>query len=89
MFYCTNPKFKYQFFNPDMTPGTPPNEDIINEPSKRNLIGALKALYVAYGGEEEVSNNIVDIIYKIANVISGKNNPHLEPPDPTAGVGQQ
>lgn len=82
MFYCINPKFKYQFFSPNPQPEVPPepanptpiNDRPTDEPSKRNLVGALKALYVAYGGEEEVSNNIVDIIYKIANVINEKNN---------------
>jgi hypothetical protein len=98
MFYM-NPKFKYQFFSPGVvpTPSYPPEEDPAipsidnNEPSKRNLVGALKALYVAYGGEEEVSNNIVDIIYKIAKVIKPTSDDELhggtpvEPDNPGSG----
>lgn len=84
MFYCMNPKFKYQFFSPqsyddpiiDPIPVPADDEPAVpidnNEPSKRNLVGALKALYVAYGGKEELNNNAVDIIYKIAEVINEK-----------------
>ena len=90
MFYCINPKFKYQFFSPDMAPGVSPEEDLIDEVEptngspKRNLVGALKALYVAYGGKDELNNNAVDIIYKIVNVINEKNNPHVEPEETAA-----
>lgn len=36
---------------------------------KKNLITALKKLYTAFGGQEEVKNNAVDIIDKTADII--------------------
>ena len=85
MFYCINPNYRYQFFSPENKPSGPPSEDpSIVEPTeepKRNLVNALAALYEAYGGEEELNNNAVDIIYKIANVINEKNNTPNVPPE--------
>lgn len=77
MFYHVNPKYKYQFFSPQIgkeDPEVHDNEPTDNKPLKRNLINALAALYRAYGGEEELKNNAVDIIYKIADAINEKNN---------------
>ena len=85
MFYCINPNHRYQFFSPslfdrpDPFPGPIPTDDQPTEEPKRNLINALTALYRAYGGEEELNNNAVDIIYKIAEVINEeRNNPAEE-----------
>lgn len=77
MFYCINPNYRYQFFSPfdgprDPDPGVDPADDIPTNEPKRNLVNALAALYRAYGGEEELKNNAVDIIYKIADVINEK-----------------
>lgn len=92
MFYHINPNYRYQFFSPD-DDDNPFNDsernpvvddNPTNEP-KRNLVNALAALYKAYGGEEELKNNAVDIIYKIADVINEKNNA----PDGEAGSGGQ
>lgn len=83
MFYYINPKNKYQFFSPDGMGNDDPFDDSeridpadnipANEP-KRNLVNALAALYRAYGGEEELNNNAVDIIYKIAAVVVPTDN---------------
>ena len=77
MFYHINPNYRYQFFSYTRDPAPEPiptDDQPTNEPSKRNLVGALKALYAAYGGEEELKNNAVDIIYKIADVVQLTNN---------------
>ena len=79
MFYHINPNYRYQFFAgidfyKDEEDAPVIDDKSTNEPSKRNLVGALKALYAAYGGEEELKNNAVDIIYKIADVVQLTNN---------------
>ena len=90
MFYCINPNYRYQFFSPspfdrpDPFPGPIPTDDQPAEEPKHNLVNALAALYAAYGGEEELNNNAVDIIYKIADVIGGKGNAPEESPEGAA-----
>lgn len=90
MFYCINPNYRYRFFSPDdMGNNDNPFDDSERDPvvddnpanePKHNLVNALAALYKAYGGEEELNNNAVDIIYKIADVINEKNNTPDTPP---------
>lgn len=98
MFHCVNPNHRYQFFSrSDRTDPEPEPIPVNNEPTdepKRNLVNALAALYAAYGGEEELKNNAVDIIYKIADVINERNNtPASEAgsggPPSEAGSGEQ
>lgn len=79
MFYHINPTYRYQFFSPFV--GVDPADDIPTNEPKRNLVNALAALYAAYGGEEELKNNAVDIIYKIADVIKRKNSASDLPPE--------
>ena len=86
MFYYINPTYRYQFFSPDSPHSEVDADPIVNGPTdepKRDLVNALISLYAAYGGEEELNNNAVDIIYKIADVINEKNNT----PDDEAGSG--
>lgn len=83
MFYYVNPTYRYQFFSPDSIGRIPEDTELpttTNEP-KRNLVNALAALYRAYGGEEELINNAVDIIYKIADRVQLTNNASNEPPE--------
>lgn len=89
MFHYVNPNHRYQFFspspfdrpNPAVEP-IPVDDEPTDEP-KRNLVNALAALYRAYGGEEELNNNAVDIIYKIADVVWSTNNTSDAPSEAT------
>lgn len=93
MFYHINPNYRYQFFSPHIEPRPGIPEDPVDaEPiiePKRNLVNALAALYKAYDGKEELNNNAVDIIYKIANVISEKNSTPNNPPEEALEPGDR